>query len=226
MPQSTTHNLDVYQPRNPKASAYYKCVENHFEELERAYPEGQKLENMLSWRHSGFHVYIGDRITPSDKTGLGNLARYIIRACFSQERMVYVPAGESTDGIAKVVYTSKDRKSRKVFSALDWLARLVTHIPGRYEQTVRDAAKRFFKFKGLELPVSYFFKPLLQIKDKYHNKPSGFKVSKEEISRCFYSTKSVGEGTEMERMGFRVTTSTDSLEALEIFSSSCKISAG
>ncbi len=43
------------------------------------------IENMLSWRHSGFNVYIGDRIYPSDKTGLGNLARYIIRACFSQE---------------------------------------------------------------------------------------------------------------------------------------------
>ena len=94
---------------------------------------------MLSWRHSGFHVYIGARITPSDKIGLGNLARYIIRAFFSQERMVYVPAKESTDGIAKVVYISKDRKSRKVFMALDWLARLVTHIPSgmsrRYDTT-------------------------------------------------------------------------------------------
>ena len=44
------------------------------------------------------------------KTGLGNLARYIIRACFSQERMVYVPAEDSADGVAKGVYTSKDRK--------------------------------------------------------------------------------------------------------------------
>jgi hypothetical protein len=87
------------------------------------------IENMLSWHHSGFHVYIGDRITPSDKNGLGNLARYIIRACFSQERMVYIPAEESADGIAKVVYTSKDGKTREVFNALDWLARLVTHIP-------------------------------------------------------------------------------------------------
>ncbi|EMS77964.1 IS91 family transposase [Desulfotignum phosphitoxidans] len=95
------------------------------------------IENMLSWRHSGFHVYIGDRITPSDTTGLGNLARYIIRACFSQERMVYVPVEDLADGIAKVVYISKDGKSRKVFTALDWLARLTTHIPGRYEQTVR-----------------------------------------------------------------------------------------
>lgn len=72
------------------------------------------IENMLSWHHTGFHVYIGDRIFPDDKTGLGNLARYIIRACFSQERMVYVPAKESTDGMAKVVYTSKDRKSLTV----------------------------------------------------------------------------------------------------------------
>jgi hypothetical protein len=98
---------------------------------------GAVIENMLSYRHSGFHVYIGDRITPSDKPGLGNLARYIIRACFSQERMVYVPVEDSEDGIAKVVCTSKDRKSRKVFTALDWLASLTTHFPGRYEQTVR-----------------------------------------------------------------------------------------
>jgi hypothetical protein len=34
MTQTTAHNFDVYQPRNPKASAYYQCVENHFEELE------------------------------------------------------------------------------------------------------------------------------------------------------------------------------------------------
>jgi hypothetical protein len=107
------------------------------------------IENMLSWHHTGFHVYIGDRIYPDDKTGLGNLANYIIRACFSQERMIYIPAEESTDGIAKVVYTSKDRKSRKVFNALDWLAQLVTHIPNRYEQTVRYYGFYSNKSRGL-----------------------------------------------------------------------------
>ncbi|MFH2092216.1 MAG: transposase [Pseudomonadota bacterium] len=95
------------------------------------------IENMLSWHNSGFNVYIGDRIETDDKTGLGNLARYIIRACFSQERLVYIPAEKSDNGVAKIIYTSKDKKSRKIFNALDWLARLVTHIPGRYEHTVR-----------------------------------------------------------------------------------------
>ncbi len=32
-----------------------------------------------------------------------DLARYIIRACFSRERMSYLPAKEQLDGQAKVV---------------------------------------------------------------------------------------------------------------------------
>ncbi len=34
--QLAAYNSDIYRPHNPVASAYYKCVENHFEEPERA----------------------------------------------------------------------------------------------------------------------------------------------------------------------------------------------
>jgi hypothetical protein len=107
------------------------------------------IENMMSWHHSGFHVHIGERIWPEDEKGLENLARYIIRACFSQERMVYIPVEESLDGTAKVIYTSKDQKTRKTFDALDWLAHLVIHVPGRYEQTVRYYGYYSNKSRGL-----------------------------------------------------------------------------
>jgi hypothetical protein len=60
-----------------------------------------------------------------------NLARYIIRASFSQERMQYLEQ-EGT-----VVYTGKDRKTNKVFPAMEWLAAMCTHIPNRGEQMVR-----------------------------------------------------------------------------------------
>ncbi|WP_155310521.1 transposase [Desulfosarcina ovata] len=103
----------------------------------------------MSWHHSGFHVHIGERIWPEDEKGLENLARYIIRACFSQERMVYIPVTEATDGVAKVIYTSKDGKTRKTFDALDWLAHLVTHVPGRYEQTVRYYGYYSNKSRGM-----------------------------------------------------------------------------
>ena len=49
MAQPATHNFDVYQPRNPKASAYYKCVENHFEELERMW-DGMYASRLGFWR--------------------------------------------------------------------------------------------------------------------------------------------------------------------------------
>jgi hypothetical protein len=107
--------------------------------------KGKITEEMIrvrsSWRHSGFHVFCGNRISPNDETTMGNLARYIIRASFSQERMQYL------DQEGKVVYASRacpgprsgDGKSRRVFpapvsstgQALEWLAAVCSHIPNR-----------------------------------------------------------------------------------------------
>jgi hypothetical protein len=71
---------------------------------------------ILSWRHSGFNVHCGPRIRPCDEEAMENIARYIIRASFSQERMTYLP-DES-----QVLYRSKDGKNEKTFDALEWLA--------------------------------------------------------------------------------------------------------
>jgi hypothetical protein len=73
---------------------------------------------LLSWHHSGFNVFCGPRIQPGDGQAMENLARYIIRASFSQERMTYIPEE------SKVVYQSKDGKQQKVFAALEWPALL------------------------------------------------------------------------------------------------------
>jgi len=92
----------------------------------------QEMIAMLStWRHSGFHVFCGNRISPTDDTAMENLARYIIRASFSQERMQYL------DQEGTVVYTSKDGETAKNFPAMEWLAAMCSHIPNRGEQMVR-----------------------------------------------------------------------------------------
>lgn len=70
----------------------------------------EDLVNMLmTWRHSGFKVFCGARIQPGDEKAMENLARYIIRASFSQERMTYIPQE------SRVIYQSKDGKEEKVF---------------------------------------------------------------------------------------------------------------
>ena len=83
--------------------------------------------------HSGFNVYCEAAIWPNDESALENLAHYVIRAAFSQERMNYIAAGQSPDGIAKVICQSKDGTTSRAFDALDWLTQLTTHIPGKNE---------------------------------------------------------------------------------------------
>ena len=60
-----------------------------------------------------------------------NLARYIIRASFSQERLSYI-ADES-----KVIYKSKSGNDTKEFDAVDFIANICSHIPNKNEQTVK-----------------------------------------------------------------------------------------
>lgn len=61
------------------------------------------------WRHTGFNAYYGSRILPWQKSSMENLARYIIRASFSQERMAYhQEAGQEE-------YRSKDGSAIQVF---------------------------------------------------------------------------------------------------------------
>jgi hypothetical protein len=61
------------------------------------------IENMMGSRHSGFNVYCGPTIWPDAPEAIEDLARYIVRACFSQERMTYIPAIDTADGLAKVI---------------------------------------------------------------------------------------------------------------------------
>jgi hypothetical protein len=53
---------------------------------------------IMSWRHFGFNVHCGPMIRVGDEEGMENLARYIVGASFSQDRMTYMAKG------GKVVY--------------------------------------------------------------------------------------------------------------------------
>jgi hypothetical protein len=60
-----------------------------------------------------------------------NLARYIIRASFSQKRMKYL------DDEGTVIYAAKDGSDKKVFDAEEWLAVMCSDVPNHAEQMFR-----------------------------------------------------------------------------------------
>ncbi|MFC1816168.1 hypothetical protein ACFL0M_09550, partial [Thermodesulfobacteriota bacterium] len=78
------------------------------------------------------------------KRSMENLARHIIRASFSQERMSYLPVevsaktGHRESG--QVECRSKDGSEIKAFDALEWMAAMCRHIPGKGEQMARYRA--------------------------------------------------------------------------------------
>ena len=83
------------------------------------------------WRRKGFNVYYAPRILPRHENSMENLARYIIRAPFSKERMTYHRE------TGQVEYKSKDGAQTQVFDAVQWLAAMCSHVPNKGEQMVR-----------------------------------------------------------------------------------------
>jgi len=102
MPESDA----VYRARNLLNLVNYQCVEDYFEIFEQVYVD--RFER----RHTGFNVYCGPRILPWQQKFMENLTRYIIRASFSQERMIYHRE------VGQVEYQSKDGTQTKVISGV------------------------------------------------------------------------------------------------------------
>ena len=71
-------------------------------------------------------------------------------------------ANDSADGVAKVLYESKDGKATKAFDALDWLAQLTAHIPNRGEQPVESLK--------VERMVRYYFTRISRV--GYEKRPA------------------------------------------------------
>jgi len=95
----------------------------------------EAAENMLAWRHSGFHVHNGHRIARDDKAGVERIAQYIIRNPFSEEKMTY--SAESAQVIYRSKPNPKTRRNFEVFTAGEFIAAITQHIPDKGFQMVR-----------------------------------------------------------------------------------------
>jgi hypothetical protein len=61
-------NVDIYKPRNPKTSQYYKCVESHFEELEMIWEDHYEKQYGF-WRSWVKNVMLSVLDVPSSGYG-------------------------------------------------------------------------------------------------------------------------------------------------------------
>lgn len=94
----------------------------------------ERIELLLSWQNTGFSVHNSVTVGSKDAAGTERLARYLLRPPLSLERM-------SWGGEGSVLYRHKARDrfggSQSPFDAMDFLARLLMHIPSPKLHTVR-----------------------------------------------------------------------------------------
>jgi hypothetical protein len=93
------------------------------------------VDNLLSWRHSGFSAHGAVRV--EDRQGAVRLGRYMIRCPIALERLRW------DKQTAEVLYRGRPtrrggpERSSARWDVLEFLARVVDHIPEPSQQTVR-----------------------------------------------------------------------------------------
>ena len=93
----------------------------------------ERIELLLSWKHTGFSTDNSVTVYPSDELGLERLARYLIRSPVNLQRLHYLPETN------QVLYQAKpghDRGSSELLDPMEFVARVVTHIPDPNRHTI------------------------------------------------------------------------------------------
>ncbi len=109
----------------------------------------RKATDLLSWKHSGFHIDNGGEapVAPHYTGGRRRLAEYLLRAPFSLQKMTWNPDTKT------VIYRSRrswhTKRNFEVFKATDFLAAAIEHIPPKGQQTIRYYGLYSNKSRGL-----------------------------------------------------------------------------
>lgn len=126
----------------------------------------ETVDQMRTWRHSGFSVDKSVLIGAEDRDALERLVQYIARCPFSLERIISItPTGQ-------VVYKAEHDSCRRfpepasgdlgagvsrnfqVFDPLDFLAEVTQHIPNTGEHTIRYYGWYSNKSRGMKAKLA------------------------------------------------------------------------
>ena len=112
------------------------------------------INNLMSWKHSGFSVHNSVRIAKDDAGGKENVAQYIIPNSFSIEKFAY------NEDIGAVIYYSRmthgsNEKNFVIYEADDFIAAICQHISEKFFQMIRYFEYYSNKSRGLRQKKGY-----------------------------------------------------------------------
>jgi hypothetical protein len=93
----------------------------------------ERIELLMSWKHTGFSVDNSVTVYPSDTAGLERLARYMLRSPVSLQRLHYLPETQ------QVLYQAKKghgREPSEIIDPMEFVARVLMHVPDSNKNSV------------------------------------------------------------------------------------------
>ena len=122
----------------------------------------EDIDNMKSWEHSGFNVFVGESIEYQDQKRLLFAARYLKKCPLSNEQLQIVEGVEAT-----IEYTSykNDKKIIGTFTPLKFLAEVSQHIPDMWEQTTRFYGAYSCRSRGAAKEKEQSDQPIIESQD-------------------------------------------------------------
>ena len=97
----------------------------------------KRIANLLSWKHSGFSIHSGGvkPIAQFDRKGRQRLAEYLMRHPFSLQKTTWNSATKTVIYRSKRHYNTK--RNFEIFTAPDFIAAALLHLPPKGFQTIR-----------------------------------------------------------------------------------------
>ncbi|MCF7688517.1 MAG: transposase [Cephaloticoccus sp.] len=111
------------------------------------------VSKLLAWRHSGFTLDVGEApLAADDIAGRRRLAEYLLRGPYSLEKITYEPR------TGCVLYRSekhwRTRRNFEVFSAVEFIAAVLRHLPAKGSPLVRYYGVYSNKSRGRHNPAN------------------------------------------------------------------------
>jgi hypothetical protein len=124
--------IDAYQAELLFRYKVFKLLKNN------GLLSDERIELLLSWRHTGFSIDNSVTVYPSDEQGLERLARYMIRSPVSLQRLHYLP---ETQQVFYQTNKGHDQEGSEVIDSMEFVARVLMHVP--------DLNKAYIHYYGI-----------------------------------------------------------------------------
>jgi len=113
----------------------------------------QKVTDLLSWKHSGFHIDGGEKpVAPGDTKGRQRLVEYLLHAPFSLQKIHWNPKTKTV--ICRSRRSWRTKRNFEVFKATDFVAAAIDRIPPCGQQTIRYYGLYSKRSRGMPRPVA------------------------------------------------------------------------